>query len=119
MPSPPAPLKPTAPAPEVEVGVAEEEEVHAIHVPRYHVVLFDDDDHSYEYVIEMLMALFGHGLRTAYDMASTVDRAGRVVVETTTKERAGLKRDQVHAYGPDWRIPHCTGSMSADVEPAE
>jgi len=41
------------------------------------------------------------------------------VVETTTKERAELKRDQIHAYGPDWRIPHCVGSMSADVEPAE
>jgi ATP-dependent Clp protease adaptor protein ClpS len=117
MPSPPIPRKPAAP--EVEVGVLEDEEVHAIHVPRYHVVLFDDDDHSYEYVIEMLMALFGHGLRTAYDMASTVDRAGRVVVDTTTQERAQLKRDQIHAYGPDWRIPHCTGSMSADVEPAE
>lgn len=101
------------------MGVAEAEEVRPIHVPRYHVVLFDDDDHSYEYVIEMLMALFGHALHTAYDMASTVDRAGRVVVETTTKERAELKRDQIHAYGPDWRIPHCVGSMSADVEPAE
>jgi len=93
--------------------------VQAIHVPRYHVVLFDDDDHTYEYVIEMLMALFGHGLQTAYEMASTVDRAGRVVVDTTTQERAELKRDQIHAYGPDWRIPHCTGSMSADVEAAD
>lgn len=101
------------------MGVAEEEEVQAIHVPRYHVVLLDDDDHSYEYVIEMLMALFGHDLRTAYDMASTVDRHGRVIVETTTQERAQLKRDQIHAYGPDWRIPHCTGAMSASVEPAE
>jgi ATP-dependent Clp protease adaptor protein ClpS len=40
-------------------------------------------------------------------------------VETTTRERAELKRDQIHAYGADWRIEHCQGSMSAVVEPAE
>jgi ATP-dependent Clp protease adaptor protein ClpS len=30
-----------------------------------------------------------------------------------------LKRDQIHAYGPDPNIPHCKGSMSAEIEPAE
>jgi ATP-dependent Clp protease adaptor protein ClpS len=52
-------------------------------------------------------------------MACEVDRAGRVIVETTTRERAELKRDQIHSYGADWRISHCRGSMSAIVEPAE
>ena len=28
--------------------------------PPYNVVLLDDDDHTYAYVIEMLKALFGH-----------------------------------------------------------
>ena len=27
--------------------------------PRYHVILWDDDDHSYEYVILMMRQLFG------------------------------------------------------------
>ena len=35
-------------------------------------------------------------------MACEVDTTGRVIVDTTTKERAELKRDQIHAYGPDW-----------------
>jgi ATP-dependent Clp protease adaptor protein ClpS len=43
---------------------------------------------------------------------------GRVIVDTTTKERAELKRDQIHSFGPDWRVPHCRGSMSAVIEPA-
>ncbi|MEM1126829.1 MAG: ATP-dependent Clp protease adaptor ClpS [Bacteroidota bacterium] len=90
-----------------------------IHLPRYHVILLDDDDHTYEYVIEMLKKVFGHSTRKAFGMAVEVDRKGRVIVDTTTKERAELKRDQIHAYGADWRIPHCQGSMSATVEPAE
>ncbi|MGH1362973.1 MAG: ATP-dependent Clp protease adaptor ClpS [Calditrichia bacterium] len=87
--------------------------------PRYHVVLHNDDDHSYEYVIEMLGDLFGHNRLIAFQMACTVDFSGRVVVDTTSKERAELKRDQIHNYGSDWRIPQCKGSMSASIEPAE
>ncbi len=87
-------------------------------IPRYHVILLDDDDHTYDYVIEMLTKLFGHSRERAFLMACEVDGVGRVIVDTTSKERAELKRDQIHAYGRDWRIPHCQGSMSAVVEPA-
>ena len=90
-----------------------------LQVPRYHVVLMDDDDHTYEYVIEMLMKLFGHSNATAFRMACEVDLRGRVIVDTTHKERAELKRDQIHDFGVDWRLAHCKGSMSAVVEPAE
>ncbi|HHL71371.1 MAG TPA: ATP-dependent Clp protease adaptor ClpS [Bacteroidetes bacterium] len=90
-----------------------------IHIPRYHVILHDDDDHTYEYVIEMLMDIFHHSAEKAYQMAVEVDTKSRVIVDTTSKERAELKRDQIHAYGADWRIPHCKGSMSASIEPAE
>ncbi len=87
-------------------------------LPPYHVVLLNDDDHTYEYVIEMLMKLFGHAPEQAFLMACEVDTAERVIVDTTSKERAELKRDQIHAYGPDWRLPRCKGSMSATIEPA-
>ena len=88
-------------------------------VPMYHVMLLDDDDHSYDYVIEMLMEIFGHSESTAYEMACEVDAKGRVIVNTTHKERAELKRDQIQSYGADWQIPHCKGSMSATIEAAE
>jgi ATP-dependent Clp protease adaptor protein ClpS len=87
--------------------------------PPYHVILHNDDDHSYEYVIEMLKKLFGHPEPKGFQMAKEVDTKGRVVVDTTSKERAELKRDQIHAYGPDPRIPRCQGSMSASIEPSE
>jgi len=86
--------------------------------PRYHVILLDDDDHSYDYVIEMLTKLFGHPQPLAYRMAKEVDTDGRVIVDTTTMERAEFKRDQIHAYGPDKQITRCKGSMSAVIEPA-
>ena len=87
--------------------------------PRWHVVLLDDDEHTYDYVIEMLSKLFNHSVETAYRMACEVDASGRVIVETTTLERAELKRDQIHAYGADSRLERSRGSMSADIEPDE
>jgi len=81
------------------------------------VILLDDDDHTYEYVIGMLGRLFGYQPEQAYDLASQVDTGGQVIVDTTTLERAELKRDQIHAFGRDWRIPRCQGSMSATLEP--
>jgi len=86
--------------------------------PPYHVVLLNDDDHTYEYVIEMLHHLFGYPPEKGFLMAREVDTTGRVIVDTTSKERAELKRDQIHAFGPDARLPRCKGSMSATIEPA-
>jgi ATP-dependent Clp protease adaptor protein ClpS len=83
------------------------------------VVLLDDDEHTYEYVIGMLMQLFGYTREKAYQMAREVDTTGRVIVLTTSKEHAELKRDQIHAFGPDpFSSKPCAGSMSAVVEPA-
>ena len=86
--------------------------------PLYDVILLDDDDHTYEYVIGMLRKLFGHTSENAYELASEVDQTGCVILDTTTLERAELKRDQIHAFGRDWRIVHCQGSMTARIEPA-
>jgi ATP-dependent Clp protease adaptor protein ClpS len=85
--------------------------------PLWNVVLLNDNDHTYDYVIDMLCKLFGHSQEKAFACARQVDRDGRAVVDTTSKERAELKRDQIHAYGADWRLPRCKGSMSADIEP--
>jgi ATP-dependent Clp protease adaptor protein ClpS len=86
--------------------------------PPYNVVLLNDDDHSFEYVIHMLQRLFGHPQEKGYQMAFEVHTQGRVIVDTTSKERAELKRDQIHAFGADPSIPRCQGSMSSVIEPA-
>jgi ATP-dependent Clp protease adaptor protein ClpS len=90
-----------------------------VHMPRYHVILLNDDDHTYEYVILMLGELFGHSKERAFQMAQEVDKTGRAIVDTTSKERAELKQEQIHAYGADPLSTHSKGSMSAVIEPAE
>lgn len=84
----------------------------------WHVVLLDDDDHTYDYVIEMLCKLFGYNPRAAYQLACEVDKNGRVIVDTTYLERAELKRDQISSYGRDERLERSAGSMTAVLEPA-
>lgn len=105
----------SATLPDTEV----EQEQRTKRQPPYHVVLLNDDDHTYDYVIEMLKALFGHPVEKGYQLAKVVDTKGRAVVLTTSLEHAELKRDQIHAYGPDPRLPRCKGSMTAELEAAE
>ena len=87
--------------------------------PRYNVILWNDDDLTYQYVIAMLAELFGYTQEKGYQLASEVDHQGRAVLTTTTKERAELKRDQIHAYGKDAILENCKGSMWATIEPVE
>ena len=100
-----------------EVATKDREKV--LRQPPYHVILHNDDDHTFEYVIRMLKELFGHQEETGFLMAKEVHEKGRVIVCTTSMERAELKRDQIHAYGPDKLLARCKGSMSASIEPAE
>ena len=103
--------KPTA-FPDVDVTRREEL------VPLYHVVLLDDNDHSYDYVIEMLERLFLFSQTEAFQHAVEVDTTGRTIVITCELPQAEFARDQIHAYGADWRMPNCKGSMTAVLEPA-
>lgn len=86
--------------------------------PPWHVILLDDNDHSYEYVIVMLGSVFGYGPEKSFALARIVDTAGRVIVATTTHEKALEYQEKIHSHGADPLIPRCKGSMSALVEPA-
>ena len=86
--------------------------------PLYRVVLLDDDDHTYDYVIEMLQKIFIFTMEQALQHAQEVDAMGRTILITCELPEAELARDQVHGYGRDWRLPRSKGSMSAVVEPA-
>ena len=102
----------TIPAPEVET--AQRDQL----TPLYHVVLLDDDDHTYDYVIEMLCKIFLLPATKAFEHAVEVDSTGRTIVMTCEREQAEFGRDQIHAYGADPRMAKSKGSMSAIVEPA-
>lgn len=85
--------------------------------PRYNVILWDDSDHSYDYVVLMMKQVFRHPIETGFQIAKEVDSSGRAICLTTTLEHAELKRDQIHSFGKDELIARCKGSMSATIEP--
>ena len=109
----PPTLTPPATAPTTSIIEREE------HAKLYRVVLLDDDDHTYDYVIEMLQKIFVFTLEEAYRHAEEVDSCGRTVLITCEKPHAEFARDQIVSYGADWRLDRSKGSMSAIVEPAQ
>jgi ATP-dependent Clp protease adaptor protein ClpS len=86
--------------------------------PRFHLVLLDDDDHSYAYVIELLGHVLGYGPEKSYALACVVDTQGRAIIETAGHAQVTGHQRQIHAFGADPRIERSKGSMSAVVEPA-
>lgn len=86
--------------------------------PRYNVLLWDSDAHTFDYVEKMLRQLFGHETEQCKVIAKDVDSEGRAIVLTTTREHAELKRDQIHAYGRD-NLEGSKGSMWSTIEPME
>ena len=114
---PPAP-PPPATQPATRPRRIELDEPETVLAPLYHLILLDDDEHTYAYVVEMLGAVFGYGREKAFTLATIVDAEGRVVLETAGHEQVTAHQRQVHAYGADPRISQCRGSMSAVVEEA-
>jgi ATP-dependent Clp protease adaptor protein ClpS len=86
--------------------------------PLFNVVLLDDDDHTYDYVVEMLAKIFLLPAGIAFRHAVEVDTTGRTIVMTCELDQAEFGRDQIHSYGADPRMPKSKGSMRAIVEPA-
>lgn len=97
-----------------EAGESEQ----AVHSQLYHVVLLDDDEHTYDYVVEMLQNLFVFPEHLAFQHAVEVDTTGRTIVITCELPQAEFARDQIQSYGADPRMPKSKGSMSAVLIPA-
>jgi ATP-dependent Clp protease adaptor protein ClpS len=84
--------------------------------PLFHVILLDDDQHTYDYVVEMLGALFFMPPGVAFDHALEVDKTGRTIVITCERAQAEFGRDQILSYGKDPRMANSRGSMRAVIE---
>ena len=84
--------------------------------PPYHVVILDDDEHSPDYVVDLLMTIFKHPLETAAELTWKVHNEGRAIVLTTHKELAELKREQVLSLGPDPLVSACKGPIGCVIE---
>jgi ATP-dependent Clp protease adaptor protein ClpS len=87
-------------------------------LPPFNVILLNDNEHTYEYVIQLLRKVFAYSEEKGYQLARQVDESDRAIVFTSHLELAELKREQIGSFGADPRISSCKGSMSAKIEPA-
>jgi ATP-dependent Clp protease adaptor protein ClpS len=86
--------------------------------PPYAVVVLNDDDHTYEYVIDTLCRVCGHSTQKAFKLAQEIDKTGRAVVWTGSMEVAELKRDQIKGMGPDFYASRpVTYPLGVHIEP--
>jgi ATP-dependent Clp protease adaptor protein ClpS len=95
-----------------------EDATDAQHEPPYHLILLDDNEHTYQYVVAMLASVFGYGPEKGFAIACVVDSQGQAILMTGPLDEVRLKQDQVHAFGADPLMPQCKGSMTAVIEPA-
>ncbi len=86
--------------------------------PPYNVIVLNDEEHTFEYVIELLTKLFSHSLLMAEKLTWQIHNSGRAIVLTTHKELAELKCEQVLEYGPDPRMSVSKGPLGCYIEPA-
>lgn len=99
-----------SPVPEIQ------EETTTGYIPRYRVILHDDNQHTYEYVIEMVISIFGMTQENALRVAKTVDEEGQASCGVFPLEVAELKQEQIHEYGPDPYLEESSRSMVSSIE---
>ena len=114
-PGPDEPIVSTLPRPKSKTA----ESTATRKMPPYNVVILNDEEHTFEYVIDLLCKVFAHSKATSEELTWRIHNTGRAVVYTTHKEKAELKREQVLAWGPDPRMSISKGPLACYIEPAE
>ncbi len=84
--------------------------------PVFKTVLYNDETHTYDYVVEMLTHVCKLSKENAFRCAVEVDTSGRTIVHYGALEDCKHIAQQILSYGPDHRLPHSLKSMEADVE---
>jgi ATP-dependent Clp protease adaptor protein ClpS len=87
-------------------------------VPPYHVILENDDHHSFEFVVDVLRKAIGFNEQRAFLVTSEAHTKGRAVVWTGSKEVAELKVDQMRTFHEVHRDGRKLGPLGVSLEPA-
>lgn len=80
------------------------------------VVLFNDENHTYNYVVELLTQTCKLSKDAAFRCAVEVDISGRSVVYYGQHSDCIDRMQRIISFGPDHRLPHSMSSMGAQVE---
>ena len=71
-------------------------------LPPYAVVVLNDEQHTFDYVMETFRKVFGYSPEKCYQLTLAIHNDGRGIVWSGPKEVAELKRDQIRGVGPDF-----------------
>jgi ATP-dependent Clp protease adaptor protein ClpS len=95
------------------------EETRTRRLPPFHVVLANDDDHSFNFVVDVLRKVLGCPLERALQLTLEAHTSGRSVIWTGPKEVAELKAEQVQTFH-EVREPvsRDLGPLTCTIEPA-
>ncbi|HEY8504546.1 MAG TPA: ATP-dependent Clp protease adaptor ClpS [Gemmataceae bacterium] len=89
-------------------------------LPPYNVILENDDDHSMEFVVQVLRKVLGVPLEKAFRLMLTAHETGESVIWTGPKEVAELKVEQVRTFHEvRARDGRDLGPLGCRIEPAE
>src|SRR5262245_14140154 len=86
-------------------------------VPPYNVVLVHDEDHSFDFVVNVLPKVLGASLERARQLTLEAHTTGRAVIWTGPKEVAELKVEQVESLR-EVRAGVKLGPVMCTIEPA-
>jgi len=87
-------------------------------LPPYVVIVYNDNDHTFQYVIITFQKVFGYSLERAAALAETIHREGRAVVWQGSKEVAELKVELIKSAGPDpYANKRVDWPLHAEIEP--
>lgn len=86
-------------------------------LPPYHVILENDDHHSMEFVVEVLVKVFSYETEKCIQLMLTAHHQGRAVVWTGPKEVAELKLEQMIGFH-EKRGERDLGALGCCIEPA-
>ena len=78
----------------------------------YGVGLLNDQTHSFNYVIEMLVKLCGVTPEQALSMARLIDRNGKAIVFSGTRDECENMLRLVSGYGPDPLLSNSNGPIA-------
>jgi len=86
-------------------------------VRKHHkVILLNDEDHTYDYVVEILTKICRMSRDQAFRCAVEVDVTGRTTVFYGNLEKCEHVASRIKNYGPDHRLARSMNSMQAIVD---
>ena len=105
------------------IEVATEEKTDTKLTPMWNVILLNDEEHTYDYVVALIQEVFKKDQEEAFIITYKIDKTGQAICATVSQELAELYQEQVKGWGQDPIMvlngKMSTGSIACVIEPAE